>query len=446
MVDELTPAPEWFGYYGHVAWDDLFDWWRGSAERSEASEASMLPANPTPPPANWTPTPPSKREQADDWRDWLRDYFRLVTNMLNAASDVDAVLERLVSWMPGETSEGSRPQNAWAQADDLDDDGADEWLIGVPEPDRRCAIPWCPGYVVLFEKQDALFTPVHLVQDDRGSYQLSHPVSFRIADINADGQTEVVVRAHGCGAHTCHTTLVIGRWDGERWHDLTADVVEQATSEVKLDDRDGDGIQEIAMHGGIVNSAGAGLQREYTLVFGWRDGAYRQIERNADPDDHPYYRVLDANAALADGDLEKPLALAMEVVSLNGCRGPEAIGGSEHVYHYAWPRIVAYASIEAMLIHAQRGDAEAMEDVYFNLAARSLEAPNNPYPDAAWRLLETYRETSDPLRACQAMEAFVAERAADAPFFGTYGYATERITADQLCPLDEPPETPGPEL
>lgn len=90
IVEELTPAPEWFGYYGHIEWDQWFDWWHGSAERSQASDASMLPANPTPPPANWTPTPPSEREQADD----------------------------------------------------LDDDGADEWLIGVPEPDRRCAIPW----------------------------------------------------------------------------------------------------------------------------------------------------------------------------------------------------------------------------------------------------------------------------------------------------------------
>ena len=33
VVDELTPlpgpAPGWFGYYGHVEWDGLFDWYRG---------------------------------------------------------------------------------------------------------------------------------------------------------------------------------------------------------------------------------------------------------------------------------------------------------------------------------------------------------------------------------------------------------------------------------
>lgn len=29
VVGELTPAPGWFGYYGHIDWDVLFDWWRG---------------------------------------------------------------------------------------------------------------------------------------------------------------------------------------------------------------------------------------------------------------------------------------------------------------------------------------------------------------------------------------------------------------------------------
>jgi Tol biopolymer transport system component len=35
IVDELSPATEpaplWFGYYGHVDWDKLLDWWRGPA-------------------------------------------------------------------------------------------------------------------------------------------------------------------------------------------------------------------------------------------------------------------------------------------------------------------------------------------------------------------------------------------------------------------------------
>jgi Tol biopolymer transport system component len=31
VVDQLTPNPEWFGYYGHVEWDTLYDWWKGEA-------------------------------------------------------------------------------------------------------------------------------------------------------------------------------------------------------------------------------------------------------------------------------------------------------------------------------------------------------------------------------------------------------------------------------
>jgi len=36
VVDQLTPLPGpaagWFGYYGHVDWDQLFDWWPGQGE------------------------------------------------------------------------------------------------------------------------------------------------------------------------------------------------------------------------------------------------------------------------------------------------------------------------------------------------------------------------------------------------------------------------------
>jgi Tol biopolymer transport system component len=28
-VARLSPSPEWFGYYGHIDWDVLFDWWNG---------------------------------------------------------------------------------------------------------------------------------------------------------------------------------------------------------------------------------------------------------------------------------------------------------------------------------------------------------------------------------------------------------------------------------
>lgn len=48
VVDELTPAPEWFGYYGHVEWDGLFDWWRGPVVQQVQPEATTVVPAPTP--------------------------------------------------------------------------------------------------------------------------------------------------------------------------------------------------------------------------------------------------------------------------------------------------------------------------------------------------------------------------------------------------------------
>lgn len=46
VVEELTPTPDWFGSYGHITWDQYFDWWRGDV-RSTTSSISPVPATPT---------------------------------------------------------------------------------------------------------------------------------------------------------------------------------------------------------------------------------------------------------------------------------------------------------------------------------------------------------------------------------------------------------------
>jgi len=63
VVSELTPlpgpAPGWFGYYGYVDWDQLFDWWRGPVRAPEVVTAPTPGPPPTArPPASPTLTPP----------------------------------------------------------------------------------------------------------------------------------------------------------------------------------------------------------------------------------------------------------------------------------------------------------------------------------------------------------------------------------------------------
>lgn len=402
----------------------------------------------TPPPANWTPTRPAPFDaEKDTQAAWVREYIQTVTNLLNVdtAADenarADAALAQLAAWMPADSSyEGPLPPNAWAVSRDLNGDGEIEWLISVPARDQGCWVPYCPAYLMIFTVRENLFSPAAILIEDENVWDVSNPVLLMVDDINADGRLEVLVEQVSCGAHTCFTGIIIGQWDGQRWHSLAADPVMQAYTDYTLVDHNGDGLLDIVMHGGMYGSVGAGLQRPRTQVFAWREGAYRLVEDTPDPDDHPYFKMLDANIALANEAWDTALDLALAVVNYPGIYQDDGWLTPD-----AWARIVGYATLEAMFAYAQQGDVEAMQQVYTGLTARAYSAPNDPYPGAAGHALEVYEATGDPLAACIAAEEFIVARAADATFFEWYGYGTERLTLDRICPLNQAAEE-GPAL
>ena len=394
----------------------------------------LLPAPPiTPPPPDWTPTrlPPYDPEH-DDPEAQTRAYLRLVTDMLNAAYDIDSVLAELAAWMTQDsTYEGDLPPNAWAEAHDLDGDGTDEWIISVPVQDSWCGVPYCPGYVFLAERHAGLFIPRHQITSTIYEMSVGHPRLLKVSDITADGHLEIVLEETHCGAHTCFTTLIVGRWDGTRWHDLAADPISQAYTDYTMQDETGDGKEEITMYGGMIGSVGAGLQRPHTLTFAWRDGAYRLISDEPAPSDHPYFQMLDAHTALVAGEWDRALELARAVLDRDALDPDESLWMTDR----HWTRILGYSAIEAMLVHAHRGDAPAMESVLVELRARDVITEANPYLEGAAQLLVTYTATGDALAACQAMAATLLDYDTDArAFLEWYGYNTEYLPDEQLCP------------
>ncbi len=57
VVDQLTPNPGWFGNYGHIEWDSLYDWWKGEVSQQPAqnptvpniaTQPTAIPTKPTP--------------------------------------------------------------------------------------------------------------------------------------------------------------------------------------------------------------------------------------------------------------------------------------------------------------------------------------------------------------------------------------------------------------
>jgi hypothetical protein len=91
-----------------------------------------------------------------------------------------------------------------------------------------------------------------------------------------------------------------------------------------------------------------------------------------------------------------------------------------------------------MLVHTQQGEVGAMEALLREVEAR-YDQFENPYVEAAQRLWYTYRDTQDPLLACQAVERTVREHQELAEFLGLYGYgyATEHLPIEQICPFDD---------
>jgi hypothetical protein len=359
--------------------------------------------------------------------------------MLNAGQGVEETLDTLVAWStPEGMQEGEG--NVWQASADLDGDGTQEWLMSLPLPGLGCGATFCPRAVVVLERSGDRLSPGALIPAGEEMLMVGSPELRYTQDINADGRTEVVIQERSCGAHTCFTHLLVGRWDGSAWLDLTADPIDQAYTDLVIEDRDADGVLEFAMTGGMFGSVGAGLQRPHTLIFDWQDGAYRLVEDIPAKSDHPYYLMVDANSALTEGDTDAALELAMQALE-----NPAFEDTMAPVEPLDKARILSYAAVEAMLVHALSGDIAAMETVLTQV--RDIPAvTENVYLDAAQTLLASYQETGDATAACAAMEDVIAGQAEPPVFFQWYGYGTERMTLDEICPLDAPVAGETPQL
>ena len=402
----------------------------------------LLPAGPvTPPPADFQPQPPEPPEIGSaDYPEWVRGYVSLVTDLLNSGRTPQEVLYTLIEWSnPNGGSEAET--SGWFEVADLDGDRVGETLFSLPVPGRGCAPVGCPAYLVLFEVQDDLFQPRAVIPGNPPhAVQMEDPRLVRVEDLNGDGLREVLLQQRYCGAHTCTTQLTVGRWDGRAWTDLAADPISQSSTEWTVEDRDGDGALELVMRGGTYGSVGAGLQRPHTLVFDWVDGAYRQVEDIPDPSDHPYYLMIDANTALKNGHWDRALDLAERALD-----NPDFSDTMFPVEDVDRRRILTYAAVEVMLVQARRDDLPAMEAALDRVRELPFYEPN-PYSEAAERLLTVYRGTQDLTAACAAVEEVITAQPGEAVFFQQYGYNTERLTADQVCPLDQPAEAESPQL
>ena len=260
-------------------------------------------------------------------------------------------------------------------------------------------------------------------------------------DINADNRTDVVWTDTICGASSCFVTVHVRSWDGSAWRDWTKGTITMAAANVSLTGGSDPAMpREIRLTGGEYTEAGAGPQRERTVVWTSADGAlYVSSSESYEPSDCLYHAVIDANWALAaDHDLEKAQSLYTDAVGNTKLRA-------------CWNRrnelseLRSFALFRLALIAGYADDRELAAAQVQRLES---EYRQRIYAEVARRWLDAYQQSGEPQEACGVVRDFAAATQSVVDPLADYGYANPTFTADDVCPILSfaPPPTSNPRL
>ena len=154
-----------------------------------------------------------------------------------------------------------------------------------------------PEYEVIFsltagEPSEPIAAKIAVFDETSNGYQVSYqysgndtPIAFLGAwDLNGDGSGDLAFAEITCGAHTCPWRVHVVTGSGSTYRELTPqEGLTLATANVRIEDTDGNGTQEVIMHGGIIESVGAGPQRAQTDVYSWDGTTYSLVSSVEDP-------------------------------------------------------------------------------------------------------------------------------------------------------------------
>lgn len=412
----IPQPPEANGYWYRVQWGD--NW--GTVSRKMGMDFATLWA------ANsdhhhhwqwlyaghllWIPTGPVAGTCPGE----LADYPAAVVDELNrTAGDLEAVR----TWL--QDCGALAQEGETFHRTDVDDDGEDEILAIVTDPAAEEFFN-VPGEFVIIDGQG---------NDHQLTYRADVETAtdlavFDIRDFNANGRTEVAFTTSSCGAHTCFTTIYVIEWDGTAYQDLTGGGHEMAGPEISFENRDRDDALELLMHGGVIGSVGAGPPRPREEQYDWDGSLYVLTKTTWDESEFLYWKVIDANDALAAGGFQEAIQLYNEALTDETLQ--------------TWAReeereeLAAFSRYRLAVTFAALGD---MDTAQLRVEELEQEQPDDIYAEVARLFFDTMTDTSDVAAACQAVNAFAADNPETTAVLDSYGYATPEFTADMVCPF-----------
>lgn len=338
----------------------------------------------------------------------------------------DAAVAALRSYLPGRPPCPQEVERAWGAAcvaGNLDGDAITDAVYAVPLAGGG-ALP-APGVVVAWRGSNgdlAAFPEIGAA--DLG---VLGRVLFAVADRTGDARVEVMYLATACGAHTCTSRLEIQAWDGTAWRD--AGPGDQGIATLERATVSGSGTAtEIVLHGGVIQSVGAGPPRQSTTTYRWNGARYAVASIVPDAPRYLIHAVLDADALFAAGRYPEAAAAyvsAAEATDLKDWQAEVGAGDGR-------ARLTGYARFRAAVAIAAGGaDATAAFDAAI---ARGTE---QAFITATEAFRKGLKEGGSVHAGCLEATRYLTSPGVPAylRLVFDYGYANPQKTAAEICPL-----------
>ncbi len=371
-------------------------------------------------------------------------------------------LEELEQWITQATGSDAGVEDVcrilaeaqWRQAEDtcseadLNDDEVDEWLLTIDysrlqEGEQPPLLQeGHPGDLWIVGEDGML----HQVRDEGElDFFSGAPQLVELADMTGDEQPEAIVTYTTCGAHTCyHYYQVIGApdgpvrslvqlpEDGQPAEETIPETVSLAyVDQEEVRDANDDELPDLVIHGGIVGSAGAGIQRARTEIWSWSGEAVTLAEQVWEETNYRHHWLYNANYAFDQEEYDIASARYEEVIVNPDLENVAFFSGTdEDVYDYARQ----FAGFRLSLMPLMRGDITE--------STRWRNWLNEEYPDAAItaaadRLFSEWESNGNNLAAaCDVVTGQL--QSADNPTgpLSDMGYNNPSLTAETVCPIE----------
>lgn len=343
-------------------------------------------------------------------------------------------------------------ENEWRRAEDdcraadLDDDDAEEWFLTLdttrlqPAEGPGAPLEGHPGDLWVVSDGAVVYRTHDSEEPD---FLATAPALVELVDMTGDEQPEAITVSSTCGAHTCFNYYqVISAHDGEirnvvdpaeEQEVAAGDNVPVAISlsyvdEERVEDATGDDLPDLVISGGLVGSAGAGIQRARTEVWAWDGDAVSLYEQLWEDTGYRFHRLYNANYAFEQESYGVAAELYESVITDPALEEVEWHSGSEEeIRSY----VQQFAGFRLAMLPLLRGDiTEATR--WRNWLQESH--PQTPITRAATLLISEWEANGNDLpAACNVVTSFLEGEPNPTGPLTDMGYNNPSLEAGDVC-------------